>query len=518
MLPFTRKFFGAALTAAALVCCLTGCGSKIAHAETPTYKPTEAAAVETTAPAEELVEELAVVMTEGELYQLNRYPNLKKVDFSGSTCYAAILRYAKNNPHIAVTYTVDLGGTAVSNHDTAATLQPGGFNYEMVLENLQYLPNLTAISLPDITLDAGQISALTEAYPGIALEYTVNLLGKSYPLSTTELDLSSLSSGQVEEVAGSIGLLTSLTEVKLPDSLSMKDVAMLQDANPGATFHYSFTLFGKQLSTTTETVEYKKHSIGNEGEEQLRQALAILDNCSRFVLDSCGLDYEVLAAIREDFRDGPKVVWRIYFGTNNRYTTLTDDDTIDAVYNVTDDTCGPMKYLEDVKYMDIGHNKSLSDLSFVSYMPNLEVLIASESAVKDLTGFENCKKLTWLELAYCYKLENIDALAQCDGLKYLNISYSKVTSLMALDGLALERFVYLSPKASVEEQNIFVSIHPKGECITVFYGYSMPYSYGWRYDDNGKTYFWYYKDVIRKVFKYDEKQAIIDAQQKAAGD
>ena len=516
MVPFTRKFFGAALTAAALVCCLTGCGEKIAHAETPTYKPTEAAPAETTAPAEELVEELAVVMTEGELYKLNRYPNLKKVDFSGSTCYAAIMRYAKNNPHIAVTYTVDLGGTAVSNADTSATLQPGSFDYALVLENLQYLPALTAVSLPDITLDAEQIGALSESYPEIALEYTVNLLGKSWGLTTTELDLSAMSSGQVEEVAASIGLLTGLTDVTLPDSLSMTEVALLQDANPGATFHYNFKLFGKQLSTTTESVEYKKHSIGNEGEEQLRQALAILDNCERFVLDNCGLDYEVLAAIREDFREGPKVVWRVYFGVGNRYTTLTDDDTILAVKNVTDDTCGPMQYLEDVKYMDIGHNPYLTDLSFVANMPELEILIASESAVTDISGLANCKKLTWLELAYCYSLKDIEPLAQCESLKYLNLSYSKVTSLMPLDGLALERFVYLSPKASVEEQNTFIAIHPKSECITVFYGYSMPYSYGWRYNDNGKTFFWYYKDVVRVVFGYDEIDAQVKAQEKAA--
>ena len=134
----------------------------------------------------------------------------------------------------------------------------------------------------------------------------------------------------------------------------------------------------------------------------------------------------------------------------------------------------------------------------------------------ELTGFDNCKKLTWLELAYCYKLENIDALAGCDGLKYLNISYSKVTSFEPLDGLPLERFVYLSPKASTKEQNTFTAIHPKGECITVFYGYSMPYSYGWRYDDNGKTMFWYYKDVIRKVFNYDQADAILKAQEDAA--
>jgi len=118
-------------------------------------------------------------------------------------------------------------------------------------------------------------------------------------------------------------------------------------------------------------------------------------------------------------------------------------------------------------------------------------------------GLDNCKKLTWLELAYCYKLENIDCLAGCESLRFLNLSFSKVTSFLPLDGLPLERFVYLKPRASTEEQNIFISIHPKPECITVFYGYSNPYGYGWRYDDNGKTFNEYYKTVVREAFNYD---------------
>lgn len=522
MIPFLKKTT-LVLCAAAVALSLSGCGKQeTSQTLSPDSTeiitlPTAPVIQETTAPTDprEQVEELSVVMVAGELYTLDYYPNLKSVDLSGSTCYDAILDYIDKHPNVAVTYSVSLGSLSVSSQAQEVSLASGEFDYDTLLENLQFLPNLTTIALPGVNLTPAEIDTLLAAYPNITLDYTVELFGNTYGLDTTQLDLGSLSSSGVDEAIRKLGLLTNLTDVNLPSSLSLDDVARLQDAAPHTTFHYSFYLFGKTLSTTDETVEYKNLNIGNDGEAQIRQALAVLDNCSRFVLDNCQLDNEVLAGIREDFRDGPKVVWRVYFGKDNRYTTLTDDDTIRAVYNVTDATCGPMKYLEDVKYMDIGHNEYLSDLSFVSYMPQLEVLIASESAVKELTGFDNCKNLTWLELAYCYKLENIDALAGCAGLKYLNISYSKVKSFEPLDGLPLERFVYLSPKASTAEQNTFTAIHPKGQCITVFYGYSMPYSYGWRYDDNGKTMFWYYKDVIRKVFNYDQADAILKAQENA---
>ena len=522
MTLFLKKNACAVLALAALFT-FSGCAKAEPADTTPTtlepiVLPTAVVTepVETTNPRED-IEHLTVVMDAGDLYTLGHYPNLKSVDLSGSICYSAILDYMQKHPELDITFTVDLGGSAISVKDSSAVLNAGAYTYDALTLNLQYLPNLTSLSLPRISLNAEELHALMELYPDITFDYSIDLFGTVLDASATELDLFGMTGSQISEACGKLGVMTNLTKVTLSSSLTKAEVDQLQTAAPHIVFDYTFSLFGQTVSTADEEIIYKKYSLSTADEPALREALTILDHCKRFVLDDCGLDNEFLAKLREDFRGGPKVVWRVWFGTNNRYTTLTDDDTIDAVYNVTDDTCGPMKYLEDVRYMDIGHNEYLSDLSFVQYMPELEVLIASESGVKELTGFDNCKKLTWLELAYCYKLENIDALAGCEGLKYLNISYSKVTSFEPLDTLPLERFVYLKPKASTAEQNTFTSIHPKGECITVFYGYSMPYSYGWRYDDNGKTYFWYYKDVIRKVFKYDEKQAILDAQAKAKG-
>ena len=490
------------LCAAALSLTLFGCGRKKTVID-PTEIITLPPPTETEAPTnpQEDIETLTVVLTAGEIYTLNQYPNLKSVDLSGSTCYPTILEYIQEHPKVDVTYTVDLGGTAVSNKAGSVVLEPGSFAYDTMLENLQYLPALTAVTFPSVNLTPEQIDGILAAYPSLTLEYSVSLFGQDVALTTTELDLTGMGDDQVEEACEKLGMLTSLTDATLSSGLGMESVARLQDAAPHVTFHYNFTLFGKSVSTTDEEIIYKNQSIGNDGEEDLRKALAILDNCKRVVLDNCGFDYEVLAKVREDFREGPNLVWRVYFGVDKRYNLLTDEDTLRAVYNVTNDTGGPMKYCEGVKYMDIGHNEYLTDLSFVSGMPNLEVMIASGCAATELVGFENCKKLTWLELASCLKLKNIDSLAGCESLQYLNLCYTKVTSYEALDGLPLVRFVCLSPKASAKEQKTFQEIHDG--CRTVFYGYNNPWT-PWRYDDNGKTFNAYYKDVVRKAFNYDE--------------
>ncbi len=499
------KLMSLALAAALLLC---GCAQEPESTTPETWvaNTLPTAPVRETAGEDpkEFVEHLDLVMEAGELYLLDSYPNLKSVDLTGSTCYGAMLSFMNSHPHIQVEFTVDLGGTALSVHTTSATLEAGKFTAEALIANLQYLPKLTTLSLPGDSLTPEQIAQIRQSREDLALDYTVQLLGDTYTTDITQLDLSHMGSDGVEEACGKLGLLTGLMDVTLSGNLSFEDVDRLQSAVPGAFFQYQFSLFGKNLTTADTQVVFKDHTIGAENEPRLRQALAVLDNCTRFVLDNCGLDNETLAKLREDFRNGPKVVWRVYFGVNGKYNLLTDAETLRAVYNVTDDTCGPMKYCEDVKYMDIGHNEYLTDLSFIGYMPNIEVVIASGCAVRELVGLDNCKKLTWLELAYCYKLEKVDCLSGCSSLRFLNLSFTKVKNYEPLDTLPLERFVCLSPKASAAEQKTFQNIHPKGQCITVFYGYSNPYGYGWRYDDNGKTFNEYYKTVVRVAFNYDE--------------
>ena len=448
------------------------------------------------------VEHLEMVVQAKDLWNLLDYPNLKSLNLSGSTCYGAILDFARKNPQLKIVYTVDVGGTWIQDQETAIALESGTFDFGVLLENLQYLPKLTAVTFPETDLTTEQVEAIRQRYPELTVRCSVNILGTLYDADTTRMDLSSMTSAQVEEVTAKLGVLANLTEVELMSAeggsqLTLTDVAKLQDSVPNATFHYTFSLYGKTLSTTDEEISYVEHSIGNAGEAKIREALEVLDNCKRFVLDNCGLDYEVLAGIREDFRGKTKVVWSVDVG---KFNVMTDKETFRAVYAIDDSNCYNLRYCEDVKYMDIGHNDTLTDLSFIGYMPNLELLIASGCLAKSIPGIENCKKLQWLELVNCFYLEDISNFDGLESLKWLNLSSTRVTDLSSLDGLELERFCNLSTKVPAAEQTAFQEIHPS--CLTRFYG-SQPYGYGWRYNDNGYTFFWYYKEVIREVFNYD---------------
>lgn len=449
----------------------------------------------------EEIETLTQVVTEAELHALKEYPNLKKLDISGSTCYPAIMKFIEDRPQVDVTYTVTLGSNTISNKDTSATLSPDGLELDMLLKNLRYLPKLQSVMLSKTPFTPGELDKLQSTYPRIAMAVTVAVLDQEYASDAQQVDLGGMTPEQIPQVIESMTLLPYVTEAQLMDSdgsssLSMTDVKQLMDAFPNVFFQYSFELFGQTLSTGDERVEYEKVKIGNEGETQIRQALDILPKCTYFKLDSCGIDDEVMAGIREDYPH-TKVVWRVTFG---KYDILTDAEVLRAVYNVYNKTAQSLRYCNDVKYIDMGHNVELSDISFIQYMPKLEIVILSGSAISDLSGFANCPNLEFLEIAYCSNLKDISPLENCTKLRFLNISFSQVENLAPLDSLPLERFVCLDPKASYDEQQFFITFHP--DCWTRFSGQD-PYSLGWRYDDVGETFSEFYKKM-REIFGYDK--------------
>lgn len=466
-------------------------------------EPTTTVPVETEPP----VEELAVVVTEDTISLLEQYPALKRLDLTGSTCYEAIAAYMQKYPKVEVTYTVKLGTITVSNTETALVLDPGICDYDTLAQNLGYLPILETVSLPRTTFSAQEIVALQGLYPDIVFEYTMIVLGQELSDQTKELNLSVLEQDRISEVAAKLGLFPNIEKVELMDSagqsrLSMADVKTLQESAPNTQFHYIFDLFGKKVATTDERIEFVKENIGNEGEQELRNALDILKGCSYLLLDDCGFDNEVLAKVRDDYPD-TEVVWRIHVWQRS---WLTDTDTIRAVYHVDDSNCGPFKYCTKTKYIDMGHNEELTDISFISYMPELEIVILSGSPITDLTPFENATKLIFLELAYCGNIKDVTALAGCTSLANINLSYTKVSDISPLYELPLEQLCAVKSKIQWASWEKIMEVRP--DC-TIRYDGSQPYGTGWRYKRSGA-----FTDIykrVREVFNLDEVDKLIAA-------
>lgn len=436
------------------------------------------------------------------------FPNLKTLDASQCDAYEVLAVAEATLPECEVIYEVNLGSVSID-HNAAALVT--GFseenNFETLKTNLVYLPNLKDLTLMNPALSVEQVEALRGAYPDIAITCTVEMLGKEYDAETTELDLSAMTSDDVAAFLDKLPMLPKLTYVDLmgensESQLTKVDVKALQDAAPGVVFHYTFDFYGETISTADEEVHVKNKKIGDEGEETIRQTLDIMTNCSRFVLEYCQVSYDILAQIRDDYRDQTKVVWRVEFGKGSCYT---DVEVIRCTYDLVDDNCANLIYCEDVRFMDIGHNEWLDAVPFVAGMPKLEGIIVSGAPIKDLTPFENCKNLKFLEIAFCEYITDLTPLANCTSLQMLNIGNTHALDLSPLDDLPLTHFcARVNPsgktRISQEERDRFVAQHP--DCWATFDG-AQPYGDGWRYDEDGLTPLPYYA-MLRCVFKYDE--------------
>ena len=486
-----KKLFLCLLAALLSLCLLSACGEKapeVTPAPTPQPTPTPAP-----------ITELSIVVDEAALAALDsEYPDLEKLDLSGSDCYDAIEEYIAAHPEVEVSYTVNLGGSEHSYDSAALTLSPGDYDPAGLMSNLVYLPALGSLQLNDTTLSLEQFAELSLAYPEIAISYTVEIGGTEYGPDTVSLDLGALSSADVE-AAAKLALLPALESIDLSaSSLSPAEVAIIRDAAPAAAIDYAFVLFGREVNALDTDIVFDGEAIGDEGEAELRAALDILPDGARICLDDCGFTNEVIAAVRDDYPQH-KVVWRVYFG--KYFSMLTDEETVRAIFDLYDGTTENLKYCTEVKYMDIGHNTKLTEVDFISYMTKLEICIMSGSPFSDMSVFANCPNLEWLELVYCPNVSDISSLEGLPNLKYLNLTYTQVTDVSMLGSdVPLERFFYANPKLTSEQIAAFEQLHT--DCWCTYEGFE--YGWGWRYDDEALGDFSDCYLKLREVFRYSE--------------
>ena len=431
------------------------------------------------------------------------FPNLRKVDAAQCGDYAMLEALQQRLPEVEVIYEVTLGGKSFAPDTTELALEEGDYDLETLTRNLPHLPQVTAVTFLRTELTMEQVEQLRTDFPEVEFGYTVTILGEEYDEGTETINLSAMTSEQVSEVAQKLSMLPALEKLILTDAagnsqLPKEDVKVLQEAVPNAVIDYSFDFFGTKLSTAEEEVHIKNVKIGDEGEAEVRAALDLLPNCKRFVLENCQISNEVMAKLRDDYRDRTKVVWRVNFGKGS---TLTDAQIIRAVYDLVDANCANLVYCEDARFMDIGHNEFLKESSFISGMKSLEYVIISGSMISDLKPFANCKNLKVLEAAFCEYIYSAEGLEGCESLERLNISYTHITDLSPLDNLNLVNLCAMyegKSRVPQEEQERFKALKP--DCKMTFVG-SQPYGSAWRYDDDNNPLEWY--ATIRKVFRYD---------------
>lgn len=273
--------------------------------------------------------------------------------------------------------------------------------------------------------------------------------GSVYRADETELDLGKLTHRDVDAVVellkqmpdlkkldlGSDGawsrqdqaeLNAETAAVERPETatrdLSWSDLRKLQDAAPDAELLYRFVFYGRYLTTLDREMDLN-HSVMTDEGAAVREILPLMRKCRKLDMDSCGVSSESMAEIRDAYPE-MEVIWRIWFA-NDQFTMRTDSERLwcaNFYPYMTDDYTQELKYLTNLKYLDLGHNLDLHDWNFLRYMTKLEVLIITASGWDTLDMLENCTNLEYLEIVpYAHIDLDLHPLAKLTNLEHLNM-------------------------------------------------------------------------------------------------
>ena len=419
---------------------------------------------------------ITAVVTPEDLKLLDGFESLVSADFSGSTCYPELMDWAERHPLVEVHYIVDFPG-GVTAENTAAKLDLTGLSdadAEEAMDALEYLPQLKAVDLgsEQTGLSPKTACEFFSRYPDLDFTYHCKLFGKDSILDETRLDLTQVSPKEILASLDTISALRNLKEIRLgdeerKDAPSWEEILALREAAPDVKIDYNFTIFELPFTLEDEEVDISYHPVRENWPEILSIAKC-MPNLKTLLMDSCGVGNEDMATIRDALPD-TEVVWRINFGATysartNVVKILASKPSLGGV--LYDSDLEVFKYFTKIKYLDIGHNETITDLSFVRYMPDLEVLIIAMNPLGDLTPLADCKNLEYLELFYS-NTDDLSPLAGLKTLKHLNVGHCPfLTDISPIYDLELDRF-YLGRfedcPVPAEQVDHYRELHPDCE-------------------------------------------------------
>lgn len=364
--------------------------------------------------------------------------------------YAANDAQSDQDAWNAAAKTGDLPGqTVTSDADTICVEQD--VPLETLLAVFSKMPNLQEADISVCQLQNAELTSLMQAYPRVAFHYAVTVNGQRIDHAERSITLNDGWNGE-DTLAGLIDTLPLLTKVEHVDltgweqqedtqhTLPLTALAGLMEQFPQITFGYTFSAFGRAISTEAERLDLYSASIGDTDVDTLREVLRCLPQCTFVDLGQNPIDDELLAQLQTEF---PSVTISriVYFGV---YCCRTDANMLKASSGIksqrlSSQMADVLKNCTELEYLDLGHN-DFSDVSFIANMPKLRVLILAISHhITDITPLANCKQLEYLEL-FTNRVSDITPLAGLTELRHLNLCNNPISDATPLYGLKnLER-------------------------------------------------------------------------------
>ena len=431
-------------------------------------------------------EEVTITSLSEEDIQMLRYARkLKTVQAEGCTDYDNLALLRQQRPEVEVRYSVALSSGSYS--WDMETLVLGSVVQEDI-PLLQYLPNLKTVALSGGSFEKETVEALRGSLHNAGLEFGVVLGGQIHPDTEQSLQITEITDAELDLLPFLRGVRT--LQLQNPKADPQK-VFALQEQMPVAAVSWQVTLGDQTYDQQVTEVDLSQVEVQDLAE--VEQKMAYLPNLETVTFGLCGIDNpdwgnsrskltasaignEDLAAYRDRVREDYKVIWTVRLGPSIALRTDADNFMPNhfGVGQLPDDYAYNLRYCEDMVCLDVGH-MTLTDISFVEYMPNLKYLILAWTEVQYIEPIRSCKNLVFLELDWSC-IRDISPLVDCTALEDLNLgrTYCDITPILEMTWLK-NVYMILRSNAGVVGQAL-----PDTRVVTSADPDAATVGYGWR--------------------------------------
>ena len=402
--------------------------------------------------ADDVTEITVASLTEADVERLDYARYLKTVQAEGCTDYEVLELLRQRRPEVNVHYSVALSSGSYAWDVEMLMLDTVA---EEDVHLLQYLPNLKTVALNGGDYDQKALEALRGTVHNAGLEFGV-VIGGQIHLDTEE-------TLQIQELTDAdLALLPYLSSMKTLQLQNPKaapeKVLALQEQLPGVAVSWEVTLGDQTYDTKTTAVDLTMVEVTALAE--VEQKMGYLPNLESVTFGLCGVDEpkwgncrsklvaspienEALAAYRDRVRDQYKVAWTLRLGPSIALRSDADNFMPNhfGVGQLPDSYAYNLRYCEDMVCLDVGH-MTLTDISFVEYMPKLKYLILAWTEVQYIEPIRSCKNLVFLELDNSC-IRDISPLVDCTALEDLNLgnTFVDVTPILGMTWLKNVYFI-----------------------------------------------------------------------------
>ncbi|NLI52831.1 MAG: leucine-rich repeat domain-containing protein [Clostridiales bacterium] len=330
-------------------------------------------------------------------------------------------------PNCEILWSIPLGSSRFDSSSDEITLPADTAAEE--LERLKLFPFLTRV---DATACAAYdaLKAIAAELPNCDIAWNVDVLGQSYPASTTSLDLSGAVVSDGAALAAALTAFPELQQVDLTgQTLSDETMLALTQALPDTVFLWSIDLFGVTVGSGMTEADISDMPVDDL--DALKQKLAFLPNLTQLVMCNCGPSSEEMETLVAAY-PAIKFVWMIQVGawemrtdvkafSKGNRTTFDGGRFVGGKTNFTTEDIEPLKYCTDLIALDLGHGNRITDLDVLQYLPKLRFLIVAMNRLTDIEDLKYCPDLEYLEIFQNY-ISDWTPLLSLTKLTHLNCS------------------------------------------------------------------------------------------------